>query len=324
MSVPEQPPSGNLEEFWCKNRLQEFAQKASISLPVYQTVSEGTKHAPHFRSRVWVDGTCFESSNTFSSKKMAEQDAAKLALIGIREKLKNEGPLRILEDTVFCKSIINEYISKMNLKPGTYVTNESKAFIPMFVSSLELNGVTYVGHAGKNKKEAEQFAARSAILSILAIFADSESDTSHTTMSEIVKSKFKLYDALKTVKDSSGVQGSTVPAGVNQSEDFKGSYSVKRDNVPGAMNPLGEIRAIQEVLPECTIEQHSRSLVRHQSLHQFKKPESQTSSAAIAPPIACAIEFVPPASEQAQICPTSGKKRKRKNKAKKEVQNQSP
>ncbi|KAI3462604.1 hypothetical protein Pfo_019267 [Paulownia fortunei] len=353
MSAPEPPPPGIPEEVWCKNRLQQYTQRASIPLPVYQTFGEGAPHAPHFRSRVWVDGTCFLSPNTFSNRKMAEQDAAKHALIGIREKVKNEGSSRILEDTIFCKSIINEYALKMNLKPPTYVTNESKAMLPIFVSSLVLNGVTFVGDAGKNKKEAEQFAARSAILSILAIVADSESST---TMSEIVKSKFKFYDILKKVKGSSSVQGSTVPAGVKPSEDFKDSSSVQGGNVPAGMNPLEDsgalfsvnkrkevhvsggtvtgpsaaipqssllapFPAIQQVLPESTTEQLSDTQATHQSLHEFKKLKSQTSSAAIAPPIV----FVPPASEQALIRTTSGKKRNRKNKkAKKKVQHQSP
>lgn len=65
------------------------------------------------------------------------------------------------------KSIINEYTSKMNLGIPNYLTKELKVVLPSFVSSLSLNGITYTGDAGNNKKEAEQFAARSAILSIL-------------------------------------------------------------------------------------------------------------------------------------------------------------
>lgn len=42
--------------------------------------------------------------------------------------------------------------------------------LPIFVSSLVLNDGTFVGDAAKNKKESEQLAARSAILSILGEF----------------------------------------------------------------------------------------------------------------------------------------------------------
>lgn len=72
-----------------------------MQLPLYETCNEGSQHAPQFRSRVWLDGTCFISPNTFSNRKMAEQDAAKLALVGIQEKVKNECFSRILE--VCCK-----------------------------------------------------------------------------------------------------------------------------------------------------------------------------------------------------------------------------
>lgn len=72
-----------------KNRLQEFAQRVSIPLPVYQTVSvNGTSHPAQFRSFVAVDGETY-TSNIFSNKKGAEQDAAKLALEGIDKKIKD-------------------------------------------------------------------------------------------------------------------------------------------------------------------------------------------------------------------------------------------
>ncbi|KAK4416423.1 Double-stranded RNA-binding protein 4 [Sesamum alatum] len=315
------PPPGIPEEGWCKNRLQQYTQKASIALPVYETKNEGgAPHAPQFRSRVWVDGTCFQSPNAFSNRKMAEQDAAKHALIAIQERVKNEGHSRVLEilqDTVFCKMIIHEYVSLMNLKPPTYVTNESKAVLPLFVCSLILNGATYVGDAGKNKKEAEQFAARAAILSIL----DTESGT---TMSEIVKSKFKLYNAMKPVKDSSSVQGATVPAGVSPSEERSAvllankrkeveevSAETVTDPSPVIPQPSSApFPAIQMALSESNTEQPSSTQNTYQSLHEFKKPEPQTSSVTVAPPIV----FVPPAAEHTQMCATSGRKQKRKNK----------
>ncbi|EYU41334.1 hypothetical protein ABFS82_12G026000 [Erythranthe guttata] len=206
MSPPASPPPlpGVPKESWYKNRLQQYTHRASMPLPIYETFNEGAQHASKFRSRVWVDGVCFTSPNTFSNRKASEQDAAKHALIGLREKVKNEGSSRILANATFCKSIINEYAVKMNIDLPSYLTNESKELsVPVFGSSLNLGGVTYVGAAGRNRKEAEQFAARSAILSIL----ESESDT---TMSEIVRSKFRFYDA-KTVNNSAVVQLDTTP-----------------------------------------------------------------------------------------------------------------
>ncbi|KZV48917.1 hypothetical protein F511_09705, partial [Dorcoceras hygrometricum] len=188
-----------------KTRLQEYAQRAGVQLPVYQTLNEGPPHACQFKSQVLLDGIWYTSPNSFLCRKMAEHDAAKHAFIGFREKLKAEGRSLVLEDVYFCKAIMNEYAVKMNMSLPTYVTNESKAFLPIFVSSLLLNGVTFTGDAARSKKEAEQFAARSAILSILVSEAG-------TTMSELLKSKSKFYNAVKLAKDSSSIQASLVNA----------------------------------------------------------------------------------------------------------------
>ncbi|KAL2896011.1 Double-stranded RNA-binding protein 3 [Bienertia sinuspersici] len=75
------------EHLMYKNRLQEFAQRASIPFPIYYTVNEkGPQHFPQFRSTVEVDGDKYACLNTFSSRKAAEQDAAKIALEGISER----------------------------------------------------------------------------------------------------------------------------------------------------------------------------------------------------------------------------------------------
>lgn len=74
-----------------KNRLQEYTQRSSISLPVYQTVNLGFQHAPKFRSSVLVDGMVYTSPNTFSHRKAAEQDVAKVALECISKKIRDEG-----------------------------------------------------------------------------------------------------------------------------------------------------------------------------------------------------------------------------------------
>ncbi|KAL6587801.1 hypothetical protein OROMI_000779 [Orobanche minor] len=348
MSAPEHSsPAGISEEVMCKNRLQEYAQKASLPLPIYQTSTEGPPHTPVFRSQVWVDGQCFISPNVFLNKKMAEQDAAKHALIAIREKVKNEGPSRILEDKVFCKSMVNEFAVRMNRSAPTYTTNMTEAFLPMFVSSLQFDGVTYTGQAGKTKKEAEQFAACAAVLSILG-------SESSSTMSEIVKSKFKLYDALKKVKDSPNVvQGGNVPGTTNPVQESGALLSVDEkkeaqddeNTVAGPCagipqsGPLAQFvpsPVIQKVVPEATIKQASNTQAQSESVHVFKKPKLQASPSASAPPteavvpapsiatVPC-IEFVPPASEEAPTCSIPGKRQsRRRKKGKKKAQNESP
>lgn len=192
----------NPEQFMHKNRLQEYAQRSSIPLPLYQTVNEGYPHAPKFRSTVIIDGVTFISPRTFPHRKEAEQDVAKLALEGISMKIRDEGIPLIHADATFCKSILHEYAVKMNIEKPTYASTQLEGgLLPFFISSLVFDGKTYTGVAGRSKKEAEQMAARAVIESILA-----HSNT-RTLMSQIVKSKGKLYAAIRGNGDSGLASG---------------------------------------------------------------------------------------------------------------------
>lgn len=66
-----------------KNRLQEYAQKAGIPLPIYHTTNEGTPHAPMFRSTVVINGATYTSPNVFLHRKSSEMDAARIALLNL-------------------------------------------------------------------------------------------------------------------------------------------------------------------------------------------------------------------------------------------------
>ncbi|KAJ6796496.1 double-stranded RNA-binding protein 1-like [Iris pallida] len=183
--------SGPADLFVHKNRLQEFTQRATLPLPMYQTINEGYPHAPQFRSTVVVDGHTFTSSRTFIQKKAAEQDVARIALEGISTVIKHQGVPQIQEDPTFCKSILYEYAVKMNFEKPTYTTyQEEGGPLPIFVSSSIFNGETFTGTPAKNKKEAEQMAARVVIESVLA------NSNTRTLMCEIIKSKGKLYAAV--------------------------------------------------------------------------------------------------------------------------------
>ncbi|XP_062107551.1 uncharacterized protein LOC133818598 [Humulus lupulus] len=208
-SSPRQP-----EQLMHKNRLQEFTHKTNIPLPIYQTINEGYQHMPKFRSTVIVNGASYTSSDTFSTRKAAEQNVAELALKSIaKETMVNEGlptkemvdeglPL-IHEDTVFCKSILNEFATKMNMKMPTYNTIKPDGLLPVFKSSLVFNDVFYTGSVGKNKKEAEQLAARVAILSLLG------DSGMRKVLYDIIKSKVKLYAALNKVDARDNIQNSS-------------------------------------------------------------------------------------------------------------------
>ncbi|XP_035543095.1 uncharacterized protein LOC109007393 [Juglans regia] len=141
-----------------------------------------------------VDGKFILLPTRFHIEKQLCKMVAKLALENILQKIKNEGCPLIHQDTVFCKSIFHEFAVKMNLEMPTYNTIQPQGLLPVFISSLVFNGVMYTGEAGINKKEAEQLAARAVILLILGNFG------SRTILSEIIKSKGKLYAALHGAK----------------------------------------------------------------------------------------------------------------------------
>lgn len=206
---PTAPPARATEQLMFKNRLQEYTQRATIPLPVYTTVNEGQQvHAPKFRSTVLVDGESFVSGNTFSVRKAAEQDAARVALESITKKIKNESCPLVTEDKLLCKSILHEFAVKMNLEKPIYDISRPKGQLPVFKCSVAFNGATYTGETGRTKKEAEQLGARAAILSILG-------DSRYGTfLTEIIKSKSKLYAALYDDNNSdivSNVVNDTVP-----------------------------------------------------------------------------------------------------------------
>ncbi|KAL3525516.1 hypothetical protein ACH5RR_013888 [Cinchona calisaya] len=299
--IPPPPPRvpGGLMH---KNRLQEYAQKSSLPLPVYTTVNEGAQHAPKFRATVLVDGTYYTSKETFSNRKSAEQDAAKIALQYVKPKVNYVGFPVIREDTIFCKSILNEYAVKMRLDKPVYNTIRSGGLIPVFVSSLVFNGVSYTGDKGRNKKEAEQLAARAVILSII----DSVDSASATVMSEIFRSKYKLYAALNKIKDTNSIYSAAIPV-VNTSED-PGVQSSKRKEAE-VNNNTGNLPIT--AICGTDVAEPAKTQAAHLPLHQFKKPKSETDTGeTIAPPIV----FVPPVLGQSLLSSTSGAKQNRKNK----------
>ncbi|XP_002532469.3 double-stranded RNA-binding protein 4 isoform X1 [Ricinus communis] len=285
--LPPLPPAVSTscpapEHLMYKNRLQEYTQRQSLQLPIYQTVNEGYPHDPKFRSTVLVDGEEYTSHNTFSHRKEAEQDVAKLALTSITEKIKDEikDEKFTHEDTVACKSILNEYAVKMQLEMPTYNTVKQGGLFPIFVSSSVFNGVTYNGDMGRTKKEAEQLAARAAVLSLLRNVESGE------IISKFFKSKRKLYVGFHK-SDSQDAQNSNMPV---VGKDIKTEALMVSNVVP---------------IPEA-------ASALHPPHHEFTKTKPEKICEGIDLPIA----FVHPVSGQSvDVALESGKKR-RKNKKK--------
>ncbi|KAG5552784.1 hypothetical protein RHGRI_010773 [Rhododendron griersonianum] len=153
-----------------KNRLQEYTKRLGLPSPVYQTTNEGFQHALRFRSTILVDGLSYTSIDTFLQRKTAEQYASRVALDELT-RVVHGFSLSLIQDTIFCKSILNEYAVKMDLEMPTYTTIQPGGVLPVFVSNLLFNGATYTSELAKSKKEAEQLVARAVIQSIMGILS---------------------------------------------------------------------------------------------------------------------------------------------------------
>jgi len=176
-----------------KNRLQEFCVQTHKKLPIYKVELEGEYHQPKYKCTVEVDGKQFSSTGTFSRKKEAEQDAARLAyeiLSTIGEGDIKEVFGLLDQDAVFCKSILYEFAVKTKTTRPTYSIVRLEKPFTMFVASVVFNGNIYNGESASNKKDAEQNAARAAIKSILA--------TDNSCMIGIIRSKKHLITAIKS------------------------------------------------------------------------------------------------------------------------------
>ncbi|XP_078428444.1 uncharacterized protein LOC144700790 isoform X2 [Wolffia australiana] len=131
---------------------------------------------------------------------------AKLAIEEITRKIKQEGCPVITSDITFCRTILHEYAVKMNLGSPSYTCKQSQGLLPTFISSVEFPGTVYQGVTGRNKKEAQQLAARAAIESILA----NGDPHQRTTLAQIIRSKGKLYETISQVREKDEEQASQV------------------------------------------------------------------------------------------------------------------
>ncbi|XP_057822054.1 double-stranded RNA-binding protein 4 isoform X2 [Cryptomeria japonica] len=145
-----------------KNKLQVYTQRMHWPLPVYESVNEGFDHLPNFKCFVTVNGLRYESSGSYSHKKVAEQSAAQAAI----QDLATKHPEYKFEDP-FGQKQLTELLERMGRGPPIFsVTKTGVAHSPEFTSTVEIDGASYVGGVAKSKKEAETKAALVAIRTI--------------------------------------------------------------------------------------------------------------------------------------------------------------
>ncbi|TVU06307.1 hypothetical protein EJB05_49514 [Eragrostis curvula] len=158
------------EQHMHKNRLQQFAQRTYQKLPIYNVECEGEYHLLKFKCTVEVGGQLFSSTQSFSRRKEAEQDAARVAyetLVTTDVATVGEALELIDQGVVFCKSILNEFAVKKKTMGPSYTIAPQEKPMTLFVASVVFDGRTYTGEAAISKKVAEQKAARAAVKSIL-------------------------------------------------------------------------------------------------------------------------------------------------------------
>ncbi|RZC06682.1 double-stranded RNA-binding protein 1-like isoform X2 [Glycine soja] len=162
-----------------KSRLQEYAQKAGLPTPVYETIKEGPSHEPSFRSTVIVNDVRYDSLPGFFNRKAAEQSAAEVALVElIKSNLVNQSITQPVHETGLCKNLLQEYAQKMNYAMPMYQCkkDETPGRASVFSCTVDIGGILYIGGAAKTKKEAEIKAARTALLAIQSSASQASQD----------------------------------------------------------------------------------------------------------------------------------------------------
>ncbi|KVH88431.1 hypothetical protein Ccrd_026822 [Cynara cardunculus var. scolymus] len=152
-----------------KSRLQEYAQKAGLTTPIYRTIKEGPSHQPLFRSTVVVNDESYHSLTGFLNRKAAEQSAAEIALIEIAKSgATDKSVSHPVHETGLCKNLLQEYAQKMNYAIPSYICtkDEKKGRESPFSCTVDIGGIKYIGASAKTKKEAELKAAKTALLAI--------------------------------------------------------------------------------------------------------------------------------------------------------------
>lgn len=292
---PPQPHAGTQNRILYKNMLQQYVQKLSLPLPVYQTRNEGSSHAPMFRATVWVEDICCTTPNVFSNKKPAEQEVARIALDALMQKVKDDGLPYIHENTIYCKTILNEFAIKMHLDLPTYQTSQQQQDkVPAFTTTLVFNGASFTGPVARNKKEAEQLAARVAILSIMGTPGPNSA-----LISKIVKSK---YPSGLNKGNASNKEGSLLN---KENENIHGEVTSDMATTSVDANHMGKVVGVPEL---------------KQPFHEFKKPELATEHTPAVPSVP-AIVFVPAGHEQPQDADLGFGKKQRKRAKKNPIPN---
>eukprot|EP00253_Pinus_taeda_P010919 PITA_10919 len=163
-----------------KNLLSQFAVKRKIPLPIYQFKKEGMAHCPTFTATVAINGESYTGAPG-NNKKAAARNAAYEAIRSIRTQDCNSFPhieldgdlhklgldIHFKETQKLLKNLLSQFAVKRKIPLPIYqFKKEGMAHCPTFTATVEINGESYTGAPGNNKKAAARNAAYEAIRSI--------------------------------------------------------------------------------------------------------------------------------------------------------------
>ncbi|KAK4737346.1 hypothetical protein R3W88_001043 [Solanum pinnatisectum] len=214
-----------------KSRLQHYAQKQNLTLPVYSSELDGPPHARRFRSKVTVDGVTYETQEFFSTLKEAEHAAAKVAFesLALNDTQEDEG---------LYKTLLQELAQKEALLFPVYDTARTgPPHAPVFRSMVEVGDGTFQGQEAKTKKQAEMNAAKVAYNALVKRGQLDEPLQVLPVSSECVVadvSQLVVQQKTKLIIEELTLQNEDTNAKRHRCSNAPNTYSLIRDHRPAA------------------------------------------------------------------------------------------
>ncbi|KAL2339986.1 hypothetical protein Fmac_007926 [Flemingia macrophylla] len=252
--------------------VMEYAQKAGLPTPVYETIKEGPSHEPSFRSTVIVDDVRYDSLPGFFNRKAAEQSAAEVALLELaKSNVVNQSITQPVHETGLCKNLLQEYAQKMNYAMPMYQCkkDETPGRTSVFSCTVDIGGILYIGGTAKTKKEAEIKAARTALLAI-------QSSASHVSQNQLGHSQLTVIPSRKRPIESAA----TADENTNPPKPKKTRFKKKSSKRKPSRDKVGQIHAENMgISANINLEVETHASVNGESSVQEMKYERFTSEA---------------------------------------------
>lgn len=269
-----------------KNQLQTFAQKRSLALPIYCSEHEGPPHARRFRCKVSIDGRTYETLEFYNTLKEAEHAVARIALMSLSSDTFHE------VDCGLYKSLLQEFTQKQGHRLPVYETVRcDESHLPIFVSTVRIEGESFTGQKERTKKMAETSAAKVAY-AILKERTSGKISVSSTSTSPVLQREKAASSSYCSPADDSTVYRQKVTTGPIPSVISNHSCSdgkhidndekveASNDNLPGLSSGLDLFirRSTDQFIPNI-----SNAHLRDPSLAVLSLSEDASSSSSSLP-----------------------------------------